>query len=89
MQLCAFPAADAVLPIRIGQHVERLVVFNEFVDQALCSLVVHIVIAGAVNEQQFALELRRPGDRGTLDIGFLVVRQYAGIAFLVALKATR
>jgi len=44
------PFVDAVRPIRIRHHGERLVGGDEGVCELLGSLVVHVVIAGSMNE---------------------------------------
>ena len=55
--------ADAVGAVGVGHHREYLVVFDQFVDKTLSSLVMDIVVARAVNEEQIALELVGVGNR--------------------------
>ena len=54
-----FPFANGMRPIRVSEHRKRLVVPNQFVNQQLGRLVVAVVIAGAVYEQQVSLQPRR------------------------------
>ena len=56
---------DCVGTIRIGEHGERFIMLDQLVDKQLRRLVVAIVIAGAVDQQEFALEFVRKGDRRT------------------------
>lgn len=46
---------DAVRAIGIGHEVERFPEFDELIHQQLRALVVNVVIAGAVHNQQMAL----------------------------------
>ena len=46
---------DAVSPVRIRHYRERLVGRDECVDQKLRGLIVHVVIAGTMNNEQVAL----------------------------------
>ena len=55
--------ADTVGTVRVGQHLKRLVMVDEPIDQGLCALVVDIVVARAVDEQEMAFELMREMER--------------------------
>ena len=57
---------NRVRAVRIGHHRERLVVTDELVDQGFGRLVVTVVVAGAVDDEQIALEAIRVVDGGTL-----------------------
>ena len=56
------PLANAVRPSRIGEHGEVLVVRNQFIDQLLDPLVVHVVVGRPMQQQQVPFELAGPGD---------------------------
>jgi hypothetical protein len=52
----AFAGVDGVVAIGIGHHGEGFVVSDEFVDELFDALVVDVVVAGAVDEEEVALE---------------------------------
>ena len=52
-------AADPVPPVRVLHEVELLVEVDQPVDHALRALEVHVVVAGAVDDQQLALRALR------------------------------
>ena len=60
------PLADRVRAVGIGHHRERLVVADQLVDQGLGPLVVAVVVARPVDDQQVPLELVGEGDRRAL-----------------------
>ena len=49
--------ANRMGAVGIGHHRERFVVPDQFVDQLLHGLIVAVVVARAVNQQQVALQL--------------------------------
>ena len=49
------PFINAVRPIRIRHHLERKVVFNQFVDEAFGALIMHVIIPCAVDNEQITL----------------------------------
>ena len=49
--------------IGIAEHRKLLIPRDQFVDQHLASLVMNIVIGGAVNQQQIPLQVFRKIDR--------------------------
>ncbi len=74
---------DAVAPVRINHHAELFVGFDQRVDQPLRALVVDVVIAAAVNQQQVALKLSGIRDRRTSLVAERVLLRQAHIALLV------
>ena len=54
-RVLAFPNAVAAVGVR--HHIKRLVVLDQLVDEGFATLVVTVVVARAVNEQQVASEL--------------------------------
>src|SRR5215813_3583337 len=74
---------DAVSAVGIGHEVERFPEFDEFVHQQLRPLVVNVVVAGAVHNQQMALQSCCEIDCRTLLVALDVVLGQAHIAFLV------
>ena len=75
--------ADGVGAIRISHHGESFVVFDQLVDQSFCSLVMAIVVAGAVNQQEISLEIVGEIDRRSLSESINVVTRQSHVAFLV------
>jgi len=55
MQVCAFTFANAVRTIWVSHKLKLLIVFNQFVDQHLGIIIMHVVIASAVDIQQISL----------------------------------
>ena len=61
--LCgALAFTDAVRAVGIAHHLELLALFYQFVNQHFGSLVMHVVVAGAVNDQQVAAKVFGVGD---------------------------
>jgi len=76
-------ASDSVTAVRIFHETELFVQTDKFIEQALGSLKMDIVVAGAVDDEQFALETIRKIDRGTVMVtGGILIRQ-THIAFLI------
>src|SRR5260370_11109583 len=73
--------ADAVAAPRKGQHLDVLSRFDEAVDHSERVREVHVVVAGAVGDKQFALELRRVFYRRRILISFLILLRQAEVAF--------
>jgi len=63
VEASAIALGDAVRPVRVGHHVKLLALHDELVDQQLGTLVVDVVVASAVDEQEIALEAGGVGDR--------------------------
>src|SRR6266571_1886350 len=72
--------ADAVAAPRKGQHLDVLSRFDEAVDHSERVGKVHVVVAGAVGDKQFALELRRVSYRRRILISFLILLRQAEVA---------
>src|SRR5262249_58658670 len=67
-QVTASPLAfiDPMRTIGIRHHPELLPSRYQCVYQSLGSLIVHVVVSGAVHNQKLSLQLRCKGDRRTL-----------------------
>ena len=61
-----FIFVNAMGTIRVSEHLELLVAGNQFVDQQLHRLIVTVVVAGAMNHQQVALQIPCVRDRTTV-----------------------
>ena len=83
VKFSTFAFIKAVTAIGVGHEIKLAIVFDQFIDQSLCALIVHIIIPGTVYQQQFPHQLGRERDRRALAITFLVLVQQAGISFLV------
>ena len=57
MQLRSLSLLEAMAAVWIRHQVKLFIVFHQFIDQTLCSLVMHVVVAGAVYQERFAFEL--------------------------------
>ena len=57
MQFRTLSLVEAVATIRVGHEIELPVVLNQFIDQSLRALVMHVVVPGTVYQQQLAFEL--------------------------------
>jgi len=77
----AVPFRDAVSPIRIRHYRERFVVRDQLVDQQLRSLIVDVVVAGAVDDQQIAFQVFRKRDRRRVLVILRVVFRQTEITF--------
>ena len=73
----------AVTAVGVGHHVELLALGDELVDQQLEALVVAVVIAGAVDQQQVALEVLGMGDGRAVGKTLGVVLGQPHVAFLI------
>ena len=74
---------DGVGAVGVRHHAELLAVGDEGVHQRFGSLVVAVVVAGAVDEQQLALKSVGEGQRRALPIAFGVVGWQAHVALLI------
>ena len=76
--------ADAVRSVRVGQHLEGLVELNQLVDQQLGALIVAVVVARAVDEQQALglLHLVSEGDGRPQTIALRVIRRQAHVPMI-------
>ena len=74
---------DGVGAVGVRHHAELLPVGDEGVRQRFGSLVVAVVVAGAVDEQQLALKAVGEGQRRALAVAFGVVGGQPHIALLV------
>lgn len=68
-----FAFLDAVGAIGIGHHGEMLVVLDQCIDEGFAVLVMAVIVAGAVHDQEIAFELMGKGDRRTVAKAFFVV----------------
>ena len=59
----SFALADAVGAVGVGHHRERLAQRDQAIDQGLAVLEVDVVVAGAVDQQQVALQALGMSDR--------------------------
>ena len=75
--------ADAVGAVGIGHHLEILVERHQPVDQLFGGLIVDVVVAGAVDDQEVAFQPCGMGDRRSLFEPFGVDLRRAHVAFLV------
>lgn len=75
--------ADAVCAVWITHHLELPAIFDQFVDQHFCSLVVYIIVAGAMNNQEISLEIFCVSDRRTFDERLFIFLWQTHISFLV------
>ena len=78
-----FPLVDGMRAHRIGQLIEHLAVFHQLVDQHLAILIMHVVIAGAVNEEQVSFQAFHIRDGRTFAIAFRIGLRRVHVAFLV------
>ena len=69
MQGCALALRDGVGSIRIHHQVEWLAQLDQAIHQTLGSLVVYVIIAGSVDDQEVAFEAFGEIDRGTAQTG--------------------
>jgi len=60
-----------------GHELELTVVFDQLVEQHLFALVVDVVVARSVHDQEVALQVFRIGKRVTLEVGVAILRQDA------------
>ena len=67
----------------IVHHRERPVRGDERVDQRFGVLEVHVVVAGAVHDEQVAAQVRREGDRRSRAVAVRVLLRQAHVALLV------
>ena len=74
---------DRVRSVRIGHHRKLLVLLDELVDQQLDRLVVTVVVAGSMNDQQVTLQVFREMDRRTIVVARWVIFGDALITFLI------
>ena len=56
-------AGNAMASVRIFHEPELLIEFDQLVQQALRALKMYVVIAGAVDDEQLALQTARESDR--------------------------
>ena len=75
--------ADGVGAVGVRHHAELLAVGDEGVHQRFSSLIVAVVVAGAVDEQQLALKLVGEGQRRALAVALGIVRGQAHVALLI------
>ena len=63
---------DAMGAVGIGHEFELPVVLDQLVEQHFFALIVDVVIAGAVEDQQVALQVFRIGERVTFEVSVAV-----------------
>ena len=63
MSCRVFSFLDRVRAVGVGHHAELFVVSDQFVDQHFGGLIMTVVVAGSVNQQQVAFELFGKVDR--------------------------
>ncbi len=78
-----FPFVDAVRTVRIGHHGENLVVLDELVYQGFRVLVMYIIVARSVHQQQVAFQVFGKSDGRAVFVAFCIFRRQAHVAFLV------
>ena len=74
------PLRDTMGTHRIGKLVEHLVLADELVDQHLAALVVDVVVTGAVDEQQVALETAGEVDGRAVMVTLRIERGDSGVS---------
>ena len=62
MQRGTFTLDKTVTPVGVGHKIKRAIVLYQFINQALAALIVHVVIARAVNQQKFTSQVRSVSD---------------------------
>ena len=80
---CAFAFVDAVGTHGVGDLVEHLALLDKLVDQHLAILVVYVVVACAMNQEQIALQTVCPIDGGAIFVTFGIVLWRVHVAFLI------
>ena len=78
-----FSLKNPVGTIWISHHCEWLIVFHELVYQHLRPLIVNVVVARSVHDQQVALKAAGERDRGTLFEIIGIVLGQAHVTFLI------
>jgi len=79
----SFAFVDSVRTIRISHHRELLISCYKLIDQCLGTLIMHVVVAGAMNNKQFSLQLPGEGDRRALPVLLRMILRQAAVTFLV------
>src|SRR5207253_2707005 len=62
VQRCAFAFVDVVCPVGIHHQVKLFAEFDQSIDEAFGSLVVNVIVTGAMHDEEFALQAVREID---------------------------
>ena len=84
MQAVVFPFIDAMGPHGVGHHIKLFVVFDQPVHQHFKTLVMHIIVSGAMNDHQFSLKILGKIDKRTIMVALRIIFQQTHIALLVS-----
>src|SRR5450759_3008399 len=76
-------STDAVPPVWILHEAELFVEIDEPVEQSMRPLEVDVVVAGAVDDQQLALQAFGEVDRRSIAIALRIVLRQTDVSFLV------
>src|SRR3569833_396159 len=76
-------ASDSVTAIRVFHETELLVQIDEFVEQTLRALKMHVVITRAMDDQEFPLQAAREGDGRTVLVALRVPIRQTHVTLLV------
>ena len=79
----AFASVDGVVAVRVGHDGEGLVQHHELVDELFDTLVVHVVVSGAVDDEQMPLQLPGMCDGRSVGVTFGILLGQSHVALLI------